>query len=204
MRDKKGRFVKGYRSSPETEFKKGEPSLRKGTHQSEKSKLKMSESTKRTYKRKKNYGFQKNHKILAGCEKGWFKKGCISWNKNIPRTEKTKEKMRHTRSKMILPKKDTKIEVKLQDFLKQLNTKFISHKYINNIEHSYQCDIFIEPNIIIECDGDYWHNWPYGRKIDIIRTQELKEKGFKVLRLWESEINKMTLKTFKSELKKLK
>jgi very-short-patch-repair endonuclease len=33
-----------------------------------------------------------------------------------------------------------------------------------------------------------------------IRTKELIEKGFKVLRLWEFEINKMSLNDFKVQL----
>ncbi|GAG67123.1 unnamed protein product [marine sediment metagenome] len=40
-------------------------------------------------------------------------------------------------------------------------------------------------NLVIECDGDYWHKYPVGRDIDHIRTKELIQKGFKVLRLWE-------------------
>ena len=92
------------------------------------------------------------------------------------------------------------IEFIIRDFLAQLKIWYIPHKHIK-IEHSYQCDIFVPIlNLIIECDGDYWHNYPNGNDIDNIRTQELKEKGFKVLRLWEHDINKMNLKEFKNIL----
>jgi very-short-patch-repair endonuclease len=73
--------------------------------------------------------------------------------------------------------------------LTELDIKFTKHKPILNIEHKYQCDIFISPNIIIECDGDYYHKYPLGREIDKIRTNEMIDKGYKVLRLWEHEIN---------------
>lgn len=103
-----------------------------------------------------------------------------------------------TRYRIIIPKKDTKIEVKIQNYLKQLNYNFIPHYYVN-ITHGYQCDMFIpSKNLVIECDGDYWHNYPIGREIDRIRTQEMIEKGYRVLRLWENEIQKMDINTLKN------
>ena len=52
-------------------------------------------------------------------------------------------------------------------------------------------------NLIVECDGNYWHKYPIRRDIDNVRTKELIEKGFRVLRLWESEINDMDLNKFR-------
>ena len=70
------------------------------------------------------------------------------------------------------------------------------------IEHGYQCDILIPSmNMVIEVDGDYWHKYPIGNDIDKIRTKELIEKGFKVLRLWEIDIKSMELNQFKRILK---
>jgi len=56
-------------------------------------------------------------------------------------------------------------------------------------------------NLVIECDGDYWHKYPTGTEIDHIRTKELIEKGFKVLRLWENEIKPMTINKFMEVIK---
>ena len=70
------------------------------------------------------------------------------------------------------------------------------------IEHGYQCDVLIPSmNLVIECDGDNWHKYPTGTDIDHIRTKELIKKGFKVLRLWEFEINEMTIGSFRNILK---
>ncbi len=99
------------------------------------------------------------------------------------------------------PSKDTSIELKIQNFLKKLRIEFFTHQHMN-IKHSYQCDIFIPSiNLVIECDGDYWHKYPTGRDIDHIRTSELLKKGFKVLRLWEFEIREMGLYDFELRLK---
>jgi len=123
--------------------------------------------------------------------------------------------------KIIKPysKKDTSIEVKIQNFLKQLKIEYYTHQYIK-IEHGYQCDILIpvqygiQKKIIIECDGDYWHGnrelysekllTPRARVqrvIDNFRTEELINKGFRVIRLWEHEIREIKLEDFKYVLK---
>lgn len=108
----------------------------------------------------------------------------------------TKESRKH----IILPKKDTTIEVKIQNFLKQLGIEYFTHQYMK-IEHGYQCDILIPSmNMVIECDGNYWHKYPTGNDIDHIRTEELLKKGFKVLRLWEHEIREMNVNDFKEKL----
>jgi len=116
-------------------------------------------------------------------------------------SEDTKKKIRERRAKQIFPIKDTSIEVKIQNFLKQLGIEFFTHQYIK-IKHGYQCDILIPiMNLVIECDGDYWHKYPIGLEKDHIRTKELLENGFKVLRLWENEIRVMELNDFEERLK---
>ena len=118
-----------------------------------------------------------------------------------PCSKETREKHRIFRSTQIFPMKDTSIEVKIQNFLKQLKIEFFTHQYIKEIKHAYQCDILIPSlNLVIECDGDYWHKYPIGNDIDHIRTSELLSKGFKVLRLWENEIKVMDLDGFKKKL----
>jgi len=148
----------------------------KGKVRTEEVRKKISESRKELFKEGKNiHGFEKGYKM----------------------SEEHKNKIIKARAKQILPLKDTKIEVKIQSFLKQLGIDFLTHQY-PNIEHNYQCDILIPSmNLVIECDGNYWHKYPIGNDLDHIRTKELLEKGFKVLRLWEFEINKMSIDKFK-------
>ena len=121
--------------------------------------------------------------------------------KGIKHFNKGNKKIIEARAKQILPKKDTKIEVKIQKFLKRLGIEFFTHQYMK-IEHGYQCDILIPSmNMVIECDGDYWHKYPVGNEIDHIRTSELLGKGFKVLRMWECEIKKLDINKFQGILK---
>lgn len=96
--------------------------------------------------------------------------------------------------------KDTGIEVKLQNILKENNIAFTTHKGITGFP-----DIFIEPNICIFADGDYWHATPRKylpdkvlfsnktakeiRDKDAKITQTLLADGYRVLRFWEHDIN---------------
>ena len=117
-------------------------------------------------------------------------------------TEEARRKLRERRKFRVFPIKDSSIEVKIQTFLKQLGIEFFTHQYMKEIEHGYQCDILIPSmNMVIECDGDYWHKYPIGNEIDHIRASELLKKGFKVLRLWECEIKIMDLDDFERRLK---
>jgi DNA mismatch endonuclease (patch repair protein) len=101
-----------------------------------------------------------------------------------PKSEEGRKNMRLARLKKIIPFKDTSIEVRLQNILRDNNIIFEKHKPIHG-----QPDLFIEPNICIFADGDYWHNYPAGRERDREVTKVLTEKGYKVLRFWEHDIN---------------
>ena len=122
--------------------------------------------------------------------------------------------LKEMRAKLIIPLKDTSIELKIQKLLSLLHLEFTTHKYISEITHGYQCDIFIpEQNgipqkTIIECDGCYWHGCPIckntphktlGEQVerDGIRTKELQDSGFRVIRLWEHEIKSIQINDLK-------
>lgn len=113
---------------------------------------------------------------------------------------------RSTRKKQVFPVRDTNIEVKIQNFLKLLEIDFYTHQYIKDIEHRYQCDILIpvQKNIlqktIIECDGNYWHNLSGRKELDDVRTKELIEIGFRVIRLWGEDIKSINILKFKDRL----
>ena len=75
-------------------------------------------------------------------------------------TKATLEKMSIARSKQVLPRKDTKGEIILQNICKNIGIKFVKHKNFNLGFQRHQVDVFIKPNICLESDGDYWHGNP--------------------------------------------
>lgn len=111
-------------------------------------------------------------------------------------SEKAKEIIRQKRLHRVYPAKDTQIEVKIQEGLREIGINFEKHKAIMG-----QPDIFIEPKMCVFVDGCYWHGCEecfdknkISEKILLIKsrdirvTQSLQEQGYKVLRFWEHEI----------------
>lgn len=95
--------------------------------------------------------------------------------------------------------KDTGIELKIEEEL-------INHGLIKNVDFYKNVslygvanvDFYIpEHNIVIECDGCYWHRCPIHhledlwnrRSKDAIKTSILVKNGINVYRFWEHEIN---------------
>lgn len=86
-----------------------------------------------------------------------------------------------------MKRKDTSIELKIQEELKRNNIYY--QKYIP------LCDVTVvdfylpDYKIAIYADGDYWHNLPVVKIRDEKQNKILKENGYQVLRFWEHEIN---------------
>lgn len=190
----------------------------KGKVISEENKEKLRYSMKEFWKKNRdNDRIKERNKKISKTRKRLFKEGKLKINKGMlgkSVSEKTKEKIKEARSKQKVPFKDSSIEIKIQNFLKQLGIEFYTHQYIKSIEHRYQCDILIPiMNMIIEVDGDYWHGNPQRyskeqlnqrqkkqREMDELRTEELLERGYKVIRLWEDEIKFMDINQFKKKI----
>lgn len=100
---------------------------------------------------------------------------------------------------MIQVRKPTKIEVKIRDFLISKNINFET----NHLIDKFRVDFYIpQNNLVIECDGDYWHANPikYNKtNLDNIQLKNIdrdyrKEKmlnDYKInfIRFWEFDIN---------------
>lgn len=81
----------------------------------------------------------------------------------------------------------TSIEIMVQALLSTLEIKYEAHKKLGR----WFVDIYIPAsNLIIECDGDYWHSLPKNQDRDIRKTTWLTEHGYNLLRLPECEIRK--------------
>jgi len=152
-----------------------------GKHHSEATKKKISEANIG-----KHHSYETKMLISASCKKALL-------------SEEVRNKIRVARRNQILPFKDTKIEVALQNKLLLSEIFFEKHKNILG-----QPDIFIAPNVCIFCDGAYWHADPRLFKAEDIMyggivaqqiwnkdnriTKKLESDGYLVLRFWEREI----------------
>lgn len=101
------------------------------------------------------------------------------------RGPETIAKIKINRARQILPLKDTLPERMVQEELTKRGIAFEKHKPIDG-----QPDVFIEPNICVFVDGDYWHNRPEAIRRDKITSAILRRKGYRVFRIWEKDIKK--------------
>ena len=146
-------------------------------------------------------------------------KGNSPWNKgktgfiySQDRINKIKEK----RAIQVLPFENTSIEL---NFCKELDKNNIFYKKHHSLLG--RPDIFIEPNICIFIDGNYWHANPkrYKENSLIFKTKEgkkilakniwekdkrindyLQNKGYNILRFFEDDINNNINKCIKQTL----
>ena|SRR3990167_1026416 len=99
-----------------------------------------------------------------------------------------KNKLRIARLKQILPTSDTSIELKVKNYLDNKGVNYI-HPF--NLGDRFQCDFYIPfLNLIVECDGTYWHSRPDMKRRDKGKDGYAKKCGFNILRLTEEQINK--------------
>lgn len=101
------------------------------------------------------------------------------------------KKIREVRAQQIFPYQNSSIELLVRGMLDAYGIKYVKQKFISDIEHSYLCDIYIPTlNIVIECDGDYFHRFTSKLERDKLRNVELRDRGYILLRFWETTIRK--------------
>lgn len=164
-----------------------------------------------------NFGtFKKGHKPLNDALVLWRKSGGFNSNKGTRKFYNVVCKSCQKEFKTILKKQrfcsnsckatysnihspnkkfnDTKIELKMESLLKTLGIEYQKQVSLCKIA---RVDFFIpNKNLVIECDGCYWHgcsihhpNRIFRQERDIKRDEVLIQNGIKVVRFWEHEIN---------------
>ena len=102
------------------------------------------------------------------------------WAKNNP-----EKKIEAAKKGNLICPNISSLELKLKEKLNEKSINFIS-QYVYKLGF---VDIFIEPNLCIFVNGDYWHSLEKQIAKDKVQIKFLQEKGNKVLCLWEHEIN---------------
>ena len=154
---------------------------------------KVKDSSKMGAKKGNTNTLGKNWKIkdttkMKNRDYSYLKGNTYALNNHHELSEETKKKIKewqlnHPNKKFT----NTSIERKVA---KELDKRKIKYKQNINIKNIANVDFYLpEHNVIIECDGDYWHNLPGRQEEDKRKTNLLKQKGFEVYRFWEHEIN---------------
>lgn len=82
---------------------------------------------------------------------------------------------------------ETDIERIMEGWLKENKIDYTKQFIIGKVS---VVDFFIPPNILIYCDGDYWHSLPNTKKRDEWQNKVLYSRGYRVIRLTGKEIKK--------------
>ena len=117
------------------------------------------------------------------------------WN-NKTEEEKEIQRRQWALAGCLCGKKDTKIELVIENLLNTLELPFIKQYHIGR----YRVDFYCKDKVI-ECQGDYWHANPLkyshedlnetqkkGIKRDLEKVKYLEQENIPYLFLWESEI----------------
>jgi len=91
-------------------------------------------------------------------------------------------------NKLHMLTKDTKIESILEKWLIEQCIDYTKQFFIRVDSLRTIVDFFIQPNICLYADGDYWHGFEKAKLKDKRQTSILSENGYVVIRLTESEI----------------
>jgi DNA mismatch endonuclease (patch repair protein) len=102
---------------------------------------------------------------------------------------------------------DTGIEKKTAAALNKLGIEYRKQEWIGRIA---PVDFYVpDSDLIIEADGCYWHGCPTHfpnrnkrkQAVDKIRNNVYTQLGFKVLRIWEHDINAWTIDELSDHIK---
>lgn len=86
-------------------------------------------------------------------------------------------------------KGESSIEKKMRYALQRAHISFLQEVPIGK----YRADFLLpQHNIVLECDGEYWHKIPTTRERDRRKNNFLKENGYSVVRLTEKMIREAT------------
>lgn len=150
---------------------------------------------------------EETRRKLADCQRGRIKskeereklsnslKGHIPWNKGRPWTEEEKENIRRGLKKYYecsppckIWDNPTSIEIKVAEQLLEYGIKFVYQKPICGAH--FILDFWLpDYQLVIECNGDYWHSRPERKARDKELEEYVFSKGKDILWLWEHEIN---------------
>ncbi len=200
---KGNKYHKGKKHSEKT--KKRISEMKKGTLCSRETRKKLSEIGKKQY-RMGRINAMKGKKLS-----GKTKRKISESLKNRIFSKETREKISIAlltsyssgKRKTFLKFKNTSIELIMEKQLKVNNFNYEKQKYIKGVG---LVDFFLSDfNIIIECDGDYWHNLKGAQQKDINRDFNASFlHKYKTIRLWEHEINESPKNCIRKILKEIK
>lgn len=131
-------------------------------------------------------------KRMSDGQKKTYRDGRIVWNKGRKLNGEERKKILVALQKHRLLKQPTSIENIVYKELQSKGIYFERQKLIND---RFLVDAYIPSlNLIIEVDGNYWHNLDRVKRKDKAENAYLKKCGYNLLRLSEKEISDLSFR----------
>lgn len=127
-----------------------------------------------------------------------FRQKMVEFNKRRWQNPAYREKMLDHRSRLVVPFKDSKIEVAMQGILNRIGIPYEKHGILREIgRHQYDM-VLHEQRAVLECMGCFWHccaqcianPLPLGfkrRERDRLLREATEAAGWRLLEVWEHE-----------------
>ena len=117
--------------------------------------------------------------------------------RNASLTDDERHKQTSYARKAMLSKRQTRLERAVKLLLDSLGVEYIEQHPIG----WYHVDFYL-PNkrLVLECDGEYWHSRVDVAKKDRQRDAYMHRHGYQIVRLWESEIDRLTVNDLEKRL----
>lgn len=152
---------------------------RPGTPHSEESKAIISQKAKKRFEDPVYHARVTSAMNASKQTDSWKEKQSVA-RKHLWKTDEFKNKALEA----LTGKKETSLERKVRLCLEFLEVSFKQQHVIGRAI----ADFYIEPSLIIEADGKYWHDKPEVKIRDMRRDKWLQSEGYTVLRLDEETI----------------
>ena len=108
------------------------------------------------------------------------------------------ERQREIRAGIVVPFKDSKIEMAVQEWLTAHGVLFDKHVMIDGVKHHRWDLVLQDRRVVIEVDGCYWHGcheceryapeWEVTVERDRKHNEAAKSAGWTVVRVWGHEV----------------
>lgn len=150
-----------------------------GHKHSEEARKKMSEAAKgNTSHLGKKCSKESRKRMSEAAKAAWARK---------TKKQRTEDILRFTNAPL-LKTSDTKIEAKVEDQLRKYGIKFFKQKPLNG--GHFIIDFYLpEYQLVVECNGSYWHKTTKRAERDKELEKYVLSKGKDILWLWDYEIN---------------
>lgn len=188
-------WPKGRKRSEEEKQKMRESNIR--TAQSPEAKAKRSEATKRNWQNPE-YRKQQTERLKNKWKSDKdYREKMLEVQHSKKNSDETRKRMSKARIKYykehpdsLFSLKPTSIELKVKEQLDMIGIRYIQQKRINDGKRNYFLDFYIPSlKLVLECNGDYWHNLPEKKERDKALKEYVESTGRRIIFIWEHEIN---------------